>query len=67
MNLLMKTFAEQLTAARKAAGLTQEELSRHMHVTRATISHWEVGRYIPDFDTIQRLSRVLGCTFTLGE
>lgn len=63
----MKTFAEQLTAARKAAGLTQEELSRRIHVTRATISHWEVGRYVPDFNTIQLLSKELNCSFMIND
>lgn len=38
-----KSFAEQLIAARKAAGLTQEQLGEKMHMSRQGISHWENG------------------------
>lgn len=38
-----QTFAQQLTAARKAAGLTQEQLGEKMHMSRQGISHRETG------------------------
>lgn len=56
----MQTFGEQLTAARKAKGMTQEALSQAAAVTRQTVSSWERGRTIPDIDTIRRLSDILG-------
>lgn len=62
----MGTFAEQLQAARKAAHLTQDQLAEQVHVTRAAISHWENGRYIPDFDMIRTLSQVLHCHFEVN-
>ena len=59
----MPSFAEQLTAARKAAGMTQEELSESVHVARNTISNWEHGRTQPDLDTIRLLGQVLHTDF----
>ena len=63
----MEKFAEQLTAARKAAGMTQEELSAAVHVARNTISNWEHGRTQPDLDTIRLLGQVLHTDFLSGE
>ena len=37
------TFAQQLVAARKAAGLTQAQLADMMHMSRQGVSHWETG------------------------
>lgn len=56
----MQTFGEQLIAARKAKGMTQDTLADAAAVTRQTISSWERGRTIPDIDTIRRLSDILG-------
>ena len=63
----MATFAEQLTAARKAAGMTQEELSEAVHVARNTISNWEHGRTEPDLETLRLLSQALHVDFMTGE
>ncbi len=59
----MATFAEQLTAARKAAGMTQEELSEVVHVARNTISNWERGQRQPDLDMLRLLGQVLHTDF----
>ena len=56
----MQTFGEQLTAARKAKGMTQDALAKAAAVTRQTISSWERGRTVPDIDTVRRLSELLG-------
>ena len=61
----MGTFGEQLSAARKEANLTQDQLADRVHVTRAAVSHWENGRYIPDFDMIRKLSEVLNVRFDM--
>ena len=63
----MASFAEQLTAARKAAGMTQEELSEAVHVARNTISNWEHGRTEPDIDTLRLLGQVLHVDFMSSE
>lgn len=58
-----KNFAEQLIAARKAAGLTQEQLGEKMHMSRQGISHWENGRALPDAEMLKQLSQALGYDF----
>ena len=57
----MKSFAECLTGARKARGLTQEQLADAVHVTRAAVSSWERGRTEPDLDTLKKLCDALQC------
>lgn len=60
----MQTFGEQLAAARRAKGMTQEALSQAADVARNTISSWERGRTVPDIDTVRKLSDILGCDLT---
>lgn len=52
----MQTFGEQLAAARRAKGMTQEALSQAADVARNTISSWERGRTVPDIDMVRKLS-----------
>ena len=61
----MSAFHEELTAARKAKGMTQEQLAEAMNASRSAVSHWESGRSAPDFETIHKLSIVLDCTFSM--
>ena len=60
-------FRQKLIEARKAAGMTQEELALAVHVTRSTVSSWERGRTKPDVETIKLLSGVLKYDFISGE
>ena len=63
----MATFTEQLTAARKAANMTQEELANAVHVTRTTISSWERGRTRPDVESLKLLSQTLHWNYMADE
>ena len=63
----MPDFTDQLTAARKAAGMTQEQLADAVHVARSTISSWEHGRTQPDLDMLRQLGKVLHFDFLNGE
>lgn len=38
----------QVQTARKTRGLTQQAVADALHVTRQTISNWELGRSYPD-------------------
>ncbi|WP_314067844.1 helix-turn-helix transcriptional regulator [uncultured Vagococcus sp.] len=51
-------IAEQLKLARNQKGLTQQDVSEVLHVTRATISSWEVGRTYPSLDLLVDLSNL---------
>ena len=59
----MSSFAEDLAEARKASGMTQEELGNVIHVARNTISSWEHGRREPDLAIIRQLGQVLHYDF----
>lgn len=43
-------IGKKLKEKRLAANLTQQELTEILHVSRQTISSWEVGRTYPDLD-----------------
>ncbi|MHC5247422.1 helix-turn-helix domain-containing protein [Enterococcus sp. LJL90] len=49
-------FGEKLKKLRVDNNLTQEELANVIHVSRGTISSWEVGRTYPNLDIIVSLS-----------
>ncbi|WP_409298786.1 phosphotransferase [Peribacillus sp. SCS-26] len=51
-------IGENLKFRRKKAGFTQEQVAEKMNITRQTLSHWEVGKYSPDIDSIIKLSRI---------
>ncbi len=54
------TFCERLKELRKAAGLTQGQLSEKMLVHLQTVSRWERGLIEPDISQLGELSSVLG-------
>lgn len=54
------TFGEKLRAARKSAGLTQEQLSERLLVSRQAITKWESDKGLPDIENLKRLSALLG-------
>ncbi|ANZ37388.1 XRE family transcriptional regulator [Lentzea guizhouensis] len=61
----MRDFGEVLSTARRASGLTQEELAELAEVTQATLSRYENDQRAPDDDVLERLARALGVTADL--
>ena len=59
----MSNIGEQIRAARKAKGLTQEGLASLLNMSRQGISHWESGRTLPDASMLLKLSQVLEFSF----
>ena len=51
-------IGEKLKLRRKKAGFTQEQVAEKMHITRQTLSNWEVGKNYPDIDSIITLSQI---------
>lgn len=49
-------FHEKLQELRKQKGLTQEELSELLFVSRTAISKWESGRGYPSIDSLKTIS-----------
>ncbi len=50
-------FHEKLKELRKNRGLTQEELSEALFVSRTAISKWESGRGYPGIDSLKEISK----------
>lgn len=51
-------FNEKLIELRKKRGLSQEELSYKLNVTRQTVSKWELGQAIPEMDKLVEMSKI---------
>ena len=56
------TLYFRLRAARQAAGLSQQDVGRHLGVTGAAISRWENGHRSIDPDELVKLARLYGTT-----
>ncbi len=54
------TLGEKIRYARKSCGLSQEQLSQKMCVSRSAIAKWETDKGIPDIENLKILSRLLG-------
>lgn len=53
------TLGEKLKAARKQTGLSQEELSKKLGISRSAVAKWECDKGIPDVDNLKMLSQLL--------
>jgi transcriptional regulator with XRE-family HTH domain len=53
------TLGEKIKAARKGAGLTQEQLAEKLIVSRQAITKWESDKGLPDIENLKRLSKLL--------
>ncbi len=52
------TVGEKIQFYRKKIGLSQEELGQKMHVSRQTISLWEMDKTLPTIDNLLRLKEI---------
>ncbi|MCL2396962.1 MAG: helix-turn-helix domain-containing protein [Defluviitaleaceae bacterium] len=52
------TLGEKIQALRKQKGLSQEQLSEKMSVTRQAVSKWELDETNPDLDNIVQISNI---------
>lgn len=51
-------FSEKLYRLRKREGLSQEELGEQLHVTRQTVSKWELDQTKPDSEKLIEISKL---------
>lgn len=63
--LLKQKFAEEVRKARKARGLTQEELAEIVMVSTRSIQYIEQGAWMPKPETLLRLMIALQITADL--
>jgi transcriptional regulator with XRE-family HTH domain len=55
----MGLFDQTVSAQRLELGLSQTELAKRMGVSQQTVSRWEGGEAIPDFERVVALADVL--------
>lgn len=53
-------ISRNIQAARKALGLTQEDLAGRLGVARQTVAKWESGESLPDLENAYALAKLLG-------
>jgi transcriptional regulator with XRE-family HTH domain len=53
-------YGERIALLREENGLTQEELSLKIGISRAALSHYEKNRRQPDYDTIRKIAAHFG-------
>jgi len=52
----MKTYGERIAELREKHQLTQEELAKQLSISRASLSHYEKNRRVPDYDTVKKIA-----------
>lgn len=52
-------FRDELKRARKALGLTQQEVADNLGITKSTYCGYETGKRLPDVPKIKALAKVL--------
>ena len=58
-------LADELIAARAAAGLTQAALAKRMKTTQTAVARLESGKKMPSTRTLQRYASATGHTLTI--
>lgn len=53
-------LSDQISALRRAKGLSQEQLAEQVGVSRQAVSKWETGQAIPELPKLLALSACLG-------
>lgn len=56
------TTGEKLALFRKKHGMTQEELSEALDVSRQSVSRWELDAAFPETEKLIKLSGLFGCS-----
>ena len=53
------TIGEKIKSARKQCGLSQEQLSEKLGVSRSAVAKWESDKGLPDIENIQIIAKLL--------
>lgn len=53
------TFGEKLKDARKKTGLSQEQFSEKMNVSRSAVAKWETDKGMPDIENLKAMAELL--------
>jgi transcriptional regulator with XRE-family HTH domain len=50
-------LSEALKKTRKERGATQDDIAKLLNIDRSTVASWEIGRAIPDINTLCELAK----------
>lgn len=56
------TIGEKLTKLRKENNLTQEQFAEILHVSRQSVSKWELNSVYPDTEKLIRICKLFNCS-----
>ena len=56
-------YGDVISAARRKAELTQQQLAQALGINKNIVTHWEAGRVKPDLNLIPQLCRALRISF----
>lgn len=56
------TIGEKLTKLRKENNLTQEQFAELLHVSRQSVSKWELNSVFPDTEKLIKISKLFNCS-----
>lgn len=59
-----KDLGKAIQKARKELGMSQKDFAQQLHVSDKTISSYEVGRALPGFDVLKKMTKVLNKPIT---
>ncbi len=51
-----------IQAVRREAGITQQQLADALGISRSMVSLIENGRTLPDYQMVEKMAKILGCT-----
>lgn len=57
-------IGKAIAAARKAAGMTQEQLASQINVTTQAVSKWENGRNLPDLENLLLIAEITNVPYS---
>ena len=52
----------RFAAARKKAGLTQNEAAEKLNISGASVCQWETGECLPNAKRLPQIAKLYGCT-----
>ena len=58
-------LSNKLKKLRLEKGITQDEASKALYVSRQAISHWETGKSIPDYETLLNICKFYNTTLMI--
>jgi len=53
-----KLTTQRIKGIRLASGLVQEDFARALGVRSTTVRNWEIGRYVPNAENVEKLRKV---------